>query len=41
MMSCAQDGTNQLTVWGKAGAVDDIATALAGQLGGAYRRYRR
>ena len=41
MMGWAEDGTNQITVWGRAGAVDGIAAGVAAQLGGEYRRHRR
>jgi hypothetical protein len=40
MMSWAEDGTNQITVWGDSGAADDIAVGVAGQLGGEYQRHR-
>jgi hypothetical protein len=36
-----EDGTNQIVVWGEAGAVDDIAASVAARLGGEYRRHRR
>jgi hypothetical protein len=38
MMSWAEDGTNQIAVWGESDAIDEIATQVAVQLGGAYGR---
>ena len=37
MMDWAQDGSNQIAVWGESD-VEEIATHVAAQVGGVYRR---
>ena len=36
-MDWAQDGSNQISVWGESSGVDEIARQVAAQLGGTYR----
>jgi len=36
-MGWAEDGSNQISVWGESGDVDQIAREIAGKLGAIYR----